>query len=454
MNIDKLVRKVLLEVDETKKTVQSEVDINNPETVLMHAGNTASCFAAKNMSIGKMETMTKELATACGVSENTKYTKGKTQGKTGEMTVYFFGTKANVNPNPDAEGKIWFQTCTVEGNVVKPVTSNTSYWHCKDAFANVSDINKAILSPEQKTQLEYYVSQVGGVYSEFPPQGYTEQEYDKFDVKSIKMLGNTFVTFPDGKMFIWVRKGLMNATPDQVQEVKNLIETLTPKLTTTIPKVGTSRMSWCITGKALFPTNEYLPQGITYENLKARIDDPNSGIKKGTWTKFCPDEASITAINAESSDMNKCRNSIKYLYSCKTKGARSKFDKPDKTNPSASLELGGGLEGPCYNFKTQFKNRYLAYSCNAKQMYDKTIDILGVGIKKEVNDLISDFTSDYGLGTFNPNLKESVKTSNTLDFTINKVVLEAIKSKNTKTVDPINSIVRKNLLESLKRRRK
>ena len=451
MNINRLVRKVLLEDDDAKK-VKSQVDVNKPVEVLTHAINTASCFKSKGYPISEMRVATTDLATACGVAEKSNYSVGVT----GNTTAYFFGYKDTVkSPNPDAEGATHFQLCFTsdQGKTFTKVGQGRT-WSCKDAFAGVEDINKAILSPEQKTQLEYYVSQVGGVYSEFPPQGYTEQEYDKFDVKSIKMLGNTFVTFPDGKMFIWVRKGLMNATPDQVQEVKNLIETLTPKLTTTIPKVGTSRMSWCITGKALFPTNEYLPQGITYENLKARIDDPNSGIKKGSWTKFCPDEASITAINAESSDMNKCRNSIKYLYSCKTKGGRSKFNQPDKTNPSASLELGGGVEYPCYNFKTQFKNRYLAYSCNAKQMYDKTIDILGVGIKKEVNDLISDFTSDYGLGTFNPNLKESVKTSNTLDFTINKVVLEAIKSKNTKTVDPINSIVRKNLLESLKRRRK
>ena len=449
MNIDKLVRKVLLEVDETK-TVQSKVDINNPVSVLTHAINTPSCFAAKNMGIGQMKTMEESTATACGVSKGVQYTEGKKDN----MTVYFFGTKANVNPNPDAEGKIWFQTCTVEGNVVKPVTSNTSYWSCKDAFAGIEDINKAILSPEQENKLKTYVNTYGGSYSDYPPDDYTEQTYEKYDVKKIPSLGDTFVDFPDGKMFVYIRKGLLNATPDQVQKLTSLITTLTPKLSTKIPEVGTdSWKAWCITGKALFPTDNFLPPGISYENLKVRLDDPNAGLKKGSWTLFCPDKPSIDAINTESRDMNKCRNSIKYLYSCKTKGGRSKFNQQGKTNPSSSLELGGGTP-PCDDFKRQFKERYLAYTCNAKKMYDKTIDILGVGIKNEVNDLLSDLTTDYGLGTFNKNLKESVKTSNTLDFTINKVVLEAIKSKNTKTIDPINSIVRKNLLESLKRRRK
>jgi hypothetical protein len=449
MNIDKLVRKVLLEADETK-TVKSEVDINNPVGVLTHAINTPSCFKSKGYPISEMRVATTDLATACGVAEKSNYSVGVT----GNTTAYFFGYKDTVkNPNPDAEGATHFQLCFTsdQGKTFTKVGQGRT-WSCKDAFAGIGDINKAILSPEQKTQLVNYVAQVGGVYSEFPPRGYTEQEYDKYDVKTIKMLGDTFVDFPEGKMFIWVRKGLMNATPDQVNEVKTLIGKLTPKLTTTIPKVGDTRMSWCVTGKGLFPTDDYLPPGISYDNLKARLDDPNSGIKKGSWTLFCPDTESIRTVNTESTNMNKCRQAIKYLYSCKTKGGRSKYNKT--TGVPSDMTSTDGTESPCYDFKTQFKNRYLAYSCNSKKMYDKTIDVMGVGIKNEVNDLFSDLTTNYGLGTFNKNLKESVKTSNTLDFTINKVVLEAIKSKNTKTIDPINSIVRKNLLESLKRRRK
>jgi hypothetical protein len=449
MNIDKLVRKVLLEVDETK-TVQSKVDINNPVSVLTHAINTPSCFAAKNMGIGQMKTMEESTATACGVSKGVQYTEGKKDN----MTVYFFGTKANVNPNPDAEGKIWFQTCTVEGNVVKPVTTSTSYWVCKDAFAGIEDINKAILSPEQEDKLKTYVNTYGGSYSNYQPDDYTEQTYEKYDVKKIPSLGDTFVDFPDGKMFVYIRKGLLNATPDQVQKLTSLITTLTPKLSTRIPEVGkVNWRQWCVTGKGLFPTDSFLPSGIGYENLKARIDDPNVGLKKGSWTLFCPEKDDITTVNKNATNMTECRNAVKFLYSCKTKGGRSKYNKTDSGKPS-DQESGELNDSPCFDFKTQFKNRYLAAACNTNKMYDRTTDILGVGIRKEVNDLLSDLTTDYGLGTFNKNLKESVKILNTLDFTINKVVLEAIKSKNTKTIDPINSIVRKNLLESLKRRRK
>lgn len=447
MNIDKLVRKVLLEVDETKN-VQSEVNISNPTEVLMHAINTPSCFAAKNMGISQMKTMEKATATACGVSEGTKYT----EGKKGNMTVYFFGTKAtNINPNPDAEGKLWFQTCTVEGNVVKPVTDTTSYWTCKDAFANVSDINKAILSPEQKNKLQTYVDTYGGVYSDYPPTDYTEQTYDKIDVKKISSLGDTFVDFPDGKMFVYTRKGLLNATPDQVQKLTALITTLTPKLTTKIPDVGeVNWRQWCVTGKGLFPTDSFLPSGIGYENLKARIDDANAGLKKGSWTLFCPEKADITTVSKESTDMTKCRNAVKFLYSCKTKGGRSKYNKTDSGNPSD--QTAGQLnDSPCFDFKTQFKNRYLVAACNSKKMYDRTTDILGVGIRKEVNNLLSDLTTDYGIGTFNKNLQESIKTSNTLDFTINKVVLEAIRNKKSKPVGGIESIVKKKLMEQIKR---
>jgi hypothetical protein len=41
-----------------------------------------------------------------------------------------------------------------------------------------------------------------------------------------------------------------------------------------------------------------------------------------------------------------------------------------------------------------------------------------------------------------------------LDYTINKFVFEAIKGKKTKSVDPIGYVVKKNLLEEFKRRRK
>jgi hypothetical protein len=446
MNIDKLVRRVLLEIDETKE-VKSEVNINNPTEVLMHAINTPSCFAAKNMGIGQMKTMEEATATACGVSKGVQYT----EGKTGNMTVYFFGTKANVTPNPDAEGKWWFQTCTVEGNDVKPVTSNSSYWTCKDAFANISDINKAILSQEQKNKLQTYVDTYGGTYSDYQPTDYTEQTYDKYDVKKIPSLGDSFVDFPEGKMFVYIRKGLLNATPDQVQKLTSLITTLTPKLTTKIPDVGeVNWRQWCVTGKGLFPTDSFLPSGIGYENLKARIDDVNAGLKKGNWTLFCPEKADITTVSADSTNMSKCREAVKFLYSCKTKGGRSKYNKTGSGKPS---DQDSGLlnDSPCYDFKTQFKNRYLAAACNSKRMYDSTTDILGIGIRKEVNNLLSDLTTDYGLGTFNKNLQESIKTSNTLDFTINKVVLEAIKNKKTKPVSGIESIVKKKLMEQIKR---
>lgn len=448
MNINNLVKKILLEIEGDPKEVKTKVDVNDPKSVLTLAITDKGCFQAKNKGIGgTMQYMKKDTATACGVPENSLVVSGKE----GNADLYFFGIKSTVTPNPDKEGDILFQMCKVDGSTVVAVDKGP-VWKCAGIFSEVKDLNTSILSAEQEAQLKNYVAQVGGSYSQYPPEGYTEQEYDKIDVKKIAMLGNTFLNFPENSMFIWVRKGLMNATPDQVQEVRNLIDTLTPKLSTTIPKAGTTRMSWCITGKGLFPTESYLPPGITYENLKARLDDPNSGIKKGSWTLFCPDESSIRTVNSDSSDMNKCRNAIKYLYSCKTKGGRSKFNRADKTNPSAALELGGGTESACFDFKRQFKERYLAYSCSTKKMYDKTIDILGVGIKNEVNNLLSDLTTDYGLGSFNKNLRESVVMSNSLDFTINKVVLEAINNKKSNKSNSIQTILKKNLLEEFKKR--
>ena len=79
-------------------------------------------------------------------------------------------------------------------------------------------------------------------------------------------------------------------------------------------------MSWCITAKGLFPTTEYLPGNITYDNLKSKLDDPIAGVKKGSWILFCPDVDAITKTVTDAKDMKKCRESVKFLYSCKTKG--------------------------------------------------------------------------------------------------------------------------------------
>lgn len=451
MNINNLLKKVLLEVNgepEPGKTVSGQVDLQNPTSVLTHAINTPSCFKAKGYPITELRTASKELATACGVPEGTNYTEGKPGG---DMTVYFFGKKDSVKkPNPDAEGATHFELCYTKGTTTTPIGKGYT-WACKDAFAGISDINKAILSPEQESKLKTYVTTYGGVYSEFPPEDYTEQTYAKYDVKKIAALGDTFVDFPDGKMFVWVRLGLMNATPDQVKSVEKLLSGLTPSFTTKIPEVGTTSMSWCITAKGLFPTRDYFPlSSISYDNLKVRMDDPITGLKKGQWVKFCPNSDGIIETNKKAMDPKKCREAVRFLYSCKTKGNRSKYaEGGQETDADGTLIPGSG---GCDDFKAQFKNRYLAFTCNSKKMYENTkFDVLGFGIKKEKDDLLNDIVSNFGLGTFVQTLKESVKISNTLDFTINKVVLEAIKNKKSKSVGGIESIVKKKLMEQIKR---
>ena len=460
MNINKLVRRVLLEIDETGKEVKKQVDLNNPSSVLDLASNDASCFPKKNLGIGGLELATKDLATACGVSEGTPLVKGKTPAGT---TLYFFGSKTTKSDSGDGKfrfqdgkdqnGDPHFGMCTLSGSTYTKITDPTSpTWFCEGVFRAVADLNTAQLTQDQYTQLNNYVTKIGASYSQKVPEGQTEQEFEKYDVKNIKLLGDTFVNFPANTMYVWVRKGLLNANPDQLLELKNELSNLTPKLSTDIPKVLKERVSYCVTPKGLFPTTDYMPRGIDYESLKVRIDDPISGLKKGQDTLFCPDDTSLNEIKKSANNMDKCRQSVKFLYACKTNPRRA--NKLEKRKPSDNASTVDGNK--CDDFKTVFYNRYLTYVCNSKsfKMYDRTVDILGMGIKKEVNDLLSDYTTDFGIGTFQQGLRESVKTSNTLDYTINKFVFEAIKGKKTKSVDPIGYVVKKNLLEEFKRRRK
>jgi len=205
-------------------------------------------------------------------------------------------------------------------------------------------------------------------------------------------------------------------------------------LTTKIPSIKDDTYEYCITAKGLFPTAQKFPPTISYDNLKVRINDVNTGLKKGSWTMFCPEAGERTKIDQNASDMNKCREAIKFLYSCKYK--KGKLVDRQK----------------CQSFKTVFTNRYIAHRCNTLGAYNKSVNILGLGIKKEFEDLLNDVDTQFGIGTFNQNLMESLRTSGTLDYTINKFVLEAIKSKKTKSTDPIGYIVKKNLLEEFKRR--
>jgi len=211
---------------------------------------------------------------------------------------------------------------------------------------------------------------------------------------------------------------------------------MSPKLTTKIPSIKDDTYQYCITAKGLFPTAQKFPPGINYDNLKVRINDVNTGLKKGSWTMFCPEAGERTKIDKNASDMNQCREAIRFLYSCKYQ--KGKLVDRQK----------------CQVFKTVFTNRYIAHMCNRLGAYNKTVNILGLGLKKEFEDLLNDVDTQFGIGTFNENLMESVKMSNTLNYTINKFVLEAIKGKKTKSVDPIGYVVKKNLLEEFKRRRK
>jgi len=434
MNIDKLVRRVLLEVDETGKEVTQKVNVNDPKSVLQHAIKDPSCFKSKGYPISDMMVATKDLATACGVSELTNYSVGTT----GTTTVYFFGSKDTAtNPNPDTNGLTHFQLCVTpdSGKTYIKVNSGRT-WGCKNAFAEVSDLNKVDLSPEQQLQLQNYADTVGAVYSQHPPTGYSEQEFDKLDVTKINSIGESFKNFPPNTMYIWIRRGLMNATPDQVLDVTNYIADMSPKLTTKIPSIKDDTYQYCITAKGLFPTAQKFPPGITYEKLKVTINDPNTGLKKGSWTMFCPEAGERTKIDKNASDMGQCREAVRFLYSCKYQ--KGKLVDRQK----------------CQSFKTVFTNRYIAHRCNTLGAYNKTVNILGLGLKKEFEDLLNDVDTQFGIGTFNENLMESVKMSNTLDYTINKFVLEAIKGKKTKSVDPIGYVVKKNLLEEFKRRRK
>lgn len=442
MNINKLVRKVLLEVDETGKEVKSSVDINNPNSVLDLALKNTDCFQAKNLGIGGLELITKDLAVNCGVNEGTPVVKGK--NKLGN-SLYFFGSKTKKTTSGDGKirftdgkdvnGDPHFEMCVATGTTYSPVTDATSpTWSCPGVFTAVEDLNTVQLTNEQQTQLQNYANTVGGVYSQFPPTGYSEQEFDKLDVTKINSIGESFKNFTPNTMFIWIRKGLMNATPDQVLEVTNYIADMSPKLTTKIPSIKDDTYQYCITAKGLFPTAQKFPPGITYENLKVRINDVNTGLKKGSWTMFCPEAGERTKIDKNASDMNQCREAVKFLYSCKYQ--KGKLVDRQK----------------CQSFKTVFTNRYIAHRCNTLGAYNKSVNILGLGIKKEFEDLLNDVDTQFGFGTFNENLMESVKMSNTLDYTINKFVLEAIKGK--KSNDPIGSIVKKNLLEEFKRRRR
>lgn len=444
MNIDKLVRKVLLEVDETGKEVKNTVDINNPSSVLDLAMKNTSCFPAKPLGLGGLETTTKDLAASCGVTEGTPVVKGK---NTGGAVLYLFGSKTKKTASGDGKtrftdgkdvnGDPHFEMCVANGSEFIKVTDATSpTWTCPGVFTAVENLNTAQLSPEQKTQLQNYADTVGAVYSQFPPTGYSEQEFDKLDVTKINSIGESFKNFPPNTMFIWIRKGLMNATPDQVLEVTNYIAEMSPKLTTKIPSIKDDTYQYCITAKGLFPTAQKFPPGISYDNLKVRINDVNTGLKKGSWTMFCPEAGERTKIDKNASDMNQCREAIKFLYSCK-------YQKGKLVNRQK-----------CQSFKTVFTNRYIAHRCNALGAYNKTVNILGLGIKKEYEDLLNDVDTQFGIGTFNENLMESVRISNTLDYTVNKFVLEAIKSKKSKSTDPIGYVVKKNLLEEFKRRRK
>jgi hypothetical protein len=429
MNIDKLIRKMLVEVSQNTPSTE-KVNVDDPEAVLKFAQTSSGCFPQKEKDKGIKFSDLKyfsdqNAATACGVALNTKYV----MGTLGSVEYYFMGTKSKTKTeNPDTNGDYYFETCKKDGSTVTPVSTGP-VWTCLD-FRATADVNKSQLSDVQQKQLNYYLEKMGSAYNEFPPEGYSTQTHDVIDITTISDLGTVFQGFPKNTKFIYKRKGLQNATPDQVGKLEEKLATLTPKMTLKQPEIGSTELDYAITVRALIPSSTQVAAlGGTYDNFKGIKLYPESG------------ELQNVKVDAES-----CKLAVKGLYNCKIKPTAG-FSSGQSSDGQPGF--GGGNE--CGKFDNQFKYRFQAYYCWLNGVYSKAKNIMGIGIKDELQNLLDDYTTAYGIGTFNPNLKESVRKSNTLNYTINNVVLESIREKKNST---ISSIIRKNLMEEFRKQRK
>jgi hypothetical protein len=216
MNIDKIIRKMLLEDD--KQDIRG-FDFNDQYDILEKGKLYCSDLKARagNKNVKRMES--KDIAKFPGLVGNSEIaylTSDKL--KNGSMIMFF------AIQDPNSKGERTFYTYNVLPGIA-PKQYEIGWGKGCPQMQETSELGKDTLSPEQKSTLEAFVRDNKGYEMTFP-EGANQGEFEriKYSDLTYKTTGKKVLPDYQGPGFVYFRKGLENVNQVKSTQMSDLLD--------------------------------------------------------------------------------------------------------------------------------------------------------------------------------------------------------------------------------------
>ena len=335
MNIDRLIKKILIEQD----TKTKGLNYSDQADILTKGKTNCPTFAAEVEG-----RMIKELPS----SEKIKFSElsgydsvayiTKPMGEDGIGKI-FFGIK-----DPSSTDKVAFLSYGVMAKK-NPQKYKQGWGADCEFFQTLENLGKDTLGPEQKRVLDDYLARKKESVAEYEPTGnmgeWTKLPYNKIPgLESYK-----------GPGYVWTRSTLVNVERGDMDTIDTLLQPNFTRDETTIE-----------------PDSPEFEAGIFLKDLVKEIPRLAQAAQKAPNLKVYPVKGSLIVPERKA-----CKEIVKTLSNCKKQGT-------SLTPECSSKEI--------------FKSKMLALQCNTP----KYNFVKGVfGIEDEFNDLKNDATTKFGL---------------------------------------------------------
>jgi hypothetical protein len=349
MDIDRMIRKLLKEADETKTL---GLNYNDQYDILQKGINSCPTFSALVKGRTIKDFPSSEISKIPELAGLDKVAYISTPLREDGMGLVFFGVK-----DKDSEmGKKQFLSYAFKAGF-KPTKYKQGWGSDCDAIQELSQLGKDTLTPEQKRALDDYLKTNPDTTAEFEPTG-NMGEWTKKPYSDI-------IPGYKGTGYVWVQTSLLNVNRNVLSDTEQLLN-----------KQNFTRII-----KNLPPDSAEANTGVLLKDLAVDYPSLRAAATKEPNLEVYPMEGTLPVPERES-----CRNVIKLLSKCKNEK--------------------GIATTECY--QNLWANKYLAIQCQKKNYIGGAI-----GVKDEFEDLLTDGTSRFGLANLMAALKRGTQGSST-----------------------------------------
>ena len=347
MDIDRMIRKLLKEADETKTL---GLNYNDQYDILQKGINSCPTFSALVKGRTIKDFPSSEISKIPELAGLDKVAYISTPLREDGMGLVFFGVKDKETEM----GKKQFLSYAFKAGF-KPTKYNKGWGSDCDAIQELSQLGKDTLTPEQKRALDDYLKTNADTTAEFEPTG-NMGEWTKKPYSDI-------IPGYKGTGYVWVQTSLLNANRNVLGDTEALL----------------SKQKFTRLEKNLPPDSAEANTGVLLKDLAVDYPSLRDAATKEPNLRVYPMEGTLPVPERES-----CRNVIKLLSKCKNEK--------------------GIATTECY--QNLWANKYLAIQCQKKNYIGGAI-----GVKDEFEDLLTDGTSRFGLANLVAALKRGTQVS-------------------------------------------